>query len=293
MRPSRLFLVGLTSALMFFTVERSFGVLIESDNPVALLESHVVATESQLSDYEAIQVCYGGGSPSSRRAAFMVFLEAAIAAESMRRHGGAVPNAIDLANEEKRIDNETRSPEILACIKDHFGRSDERYRNVFVRLRLTESRFRVFLINSERVQERPRRQIQETISLIHRGIAFETATREKGLSYSSATCSAADSFSVGAAYKAECARANSAGLAAGQLKTDPIESDSDIELLRLLKAEGGSWSFECATVRKVTAAEWFSSLKKMRLFIRDAELRRWIESLRNNPRLAAVILVDK
>lgn len=288
---TRLFLMGLSSAVVLATAGRTFGAVIERDRPVALLEGRVVATENQLSDYEAVQVCYGNESPSSRQAAFMVFLEAAIAAESMRRHGGAVPSEIDLIKEEKRIDCETRNPEILACIKKHFGRSGKRYRDVFVWLRLTESRFRSFLINSERVQRRPRRQLQEMIGLIRRGIVFDAAAREKGLSYSSATYSVVDSSSGGVAYEAEYVRANLAGLAAGQLKFDPIESDSDIELLRLLKVEGVKWSFERASVRKVTAVEWFQSLKKMRLSINDGELRRWIETLHGNPRLAAVLLV--
>jgi len=93
----------------------------------------------------------------------------------------------------------------------------------------------------------------------------------------------------------------------GELRKEPIETDYDFRLVRLLQrddvrgpystrtsseaireaGEGRRWRFESVTAAKVSQEDFFKSAPKMRLEVSDEELRAWLKSIHGNPRLAA------
>lgn len=304
----------MTGAPCFFAV-LALSVLAAAAEPVSALPSHgdaivallsgrPVITEADLLDYQATQACYGEGALTSRKAAFMRLLEASIAGEAMRAGGGPTPDEAVLKEESDRIDKETRAPEIVACIKKHYGDDARRYRKIFVRLAWIASRFRVFSAYDPGVQERARRQYRLAAERVHAGTSMDVAARELGLAYSSATYSLESSSQATQTVPAELARygmpvrpheaqfiqEHLAGLTIGQLNGEPIETDYDLQLVRLLGRDGVRSTFESISVRKGSAASWLGSLPKMSLSIKDEPLQLWVEGLQGNPSLAAVTI---
>lgn len=272
---------------------------------VASLDGRTVVTEPDLADYQATQGCYGEGALTSRKAAFMRLLEAAVAADAMREHGGPVAAPEDVEKEAARIDRETRAPEILACIKAHFGAERSRYLRVFVAPKLVESWLRVFLMRDKGVQAAARGKIDAAVKAARKGTALETAARELGVAYSSAAYSL-EASTAAPAQPAELARygflpppaqadfirEHLLKLATGQLAAEPIEGDYDLRLVRLLSTDGTRWTFETLSARKAGQEEWFKSIRKRILVVRDEELKAWLAGIKGNPRLFAVTLMD-
>ena len=248
----------------------------------ARLDGQPALTEGDISDWQAAQACYGAGALTSRRAALMRLVEAAVAEKAMARAGKAFSEA-GLSAEAERIDRETQAPAILACIKKTL-QPRERYLRVFVRPTLVESRLRSFLIADPGVQAGPRERSEKVLARVRKGAGMGAAARGAGFAYSSATYSLAGS----SPFEEDFIRRFLQGLKPGELRQEPIESDYDFRLVRLLGSESGRWTFESASVPKVSQEQWFQSAPKMRLEIADKEMRAWMKGIKGNPRLAAV-----
>jgi len=255
---------------------------LEPPAVAARLDGRAAVSEGDLSDWQAAQACYGEGTLTSRRAALMRLVEAAIAGKAMLLAGRAGISDSDLSAEAERIDRETRAPAILACIEKAL-KPRERYLRVFVRPALVESRLRAFLIRDPGVQAGPRGRIEKALLRVRKGVMMENAAKEAGLVYSSSTYSLAP----GSPFEEDFIRRFLQGLKPGELREEPIETDYDFRLVRLLGSKAGRWRFESVSASKVSQEEWFKSLPKMKLEIMDEELRAWIKSIKGNPRLAA------
>lgn len=258
---------------------------------VALLDGKVIVTEADLAGWSAAQGCYGEGALTSRRAAFMRLTEAALADSAMRKFGGPDIADADVAKDAERIDKETQAPDILACIK---GALKDDYRRVFVRPSYTESRLRLYLMRDAKVQAGERRKVLDAVSRAGGKEGLEAAAKSLGLHYSSATFSLTPSTSgyrpdlPPAEYQADFIKKNLEPLRVGAFSPEPIETDYTFQAVRLLKHEEKGWLFETAVARKLGQEEWFKSLPKFKLEIRDADLRDWVKSIKGNPRLSAV-----
>lgn len=250
---------------------------------LVLLDGRPVISEKDVSDYRAAQSCYGEGAISSRKAAFMRLLEGAIAEEAMRAHGGPALTEGDLQREADRIDRETRAPRVIACVKQRYAAPRD-YLRGYVRLAWVESRLRTFLAYDPKVQARPHLKVRRAFDHVLRGASFAASAGELGLAYSSATYSPSD--------QPEFIRDHLARLPVDLVKAEPIETDYDLRLLRVLSKEGSRWTFESVSARKEGQADWFQTLPKMKLSIADEPLRRWIGEFKGNPRLAAVSLSE-
>lgn len=265
---------------------------------VAVLDGRAIVSEADIRDYQALQACYGEEALPSRRAALMRLVEAAIAESAMRDHDGPRITDKDVEADALRIDRETRAPEILACIKKHFGGDKRRYERVFVRPALVEARFRHFVPNDPGIQAGARRRIGLAAERGGKGEGLEALARQFGLAYSSATYALAASSAAAVppeaarggpppAYQTEFISRHLQGLKPGQLR-GPEETDHDFRLVRLIRAVGPRWTFESVSAPKTTQEDWLRSLPRMKLTISDEELRLWVRGIRGNPRLAAV-----
>lgn len=271
------------------------------DKVVAVLDGKTVTTEAELAAWRAAQSCYGPDAIASRKAGFMRLLEAAIAEQALRTQGGPAPAPGDLENEAERIDRETRAPEILGCIKRAFGAGRKQYLTIFVRPVLIETRLREFLPKDRKVQAGPHKAVAQALAAMAKGESFETAAKAAGMDVSTWTYSLtapataqiepAPGAMPWSPYEANFIQEHLRPLAPLGTKKEPIESDYDIRLVKLLEAEGGRYTFASASARKATQEDWFKSLPKMKLRIQDAELKSWVQSIKGNPRLSAVSLV--
>lgn len=258
---------------------------------VVLLDGKPIVSEADLADWSGAQGCYGEGALTSRRAAFMRLTEAALAEAAMRAHGGPDITEADVAKDAERIDKETQAPDILACIK---AALKDDYRRLFVRPSYAESRLRLYLMRDAKVQEgRKKRVLEAARKAAGRG-GLEAAAAELGLHYSSSTFSESPSSGAyrpdlpPAEYQKDFIEKNLKPLKVGAFSPEPIETDYTFQTVRLLRHDEKGWLFETAVARKLGQEEWFKSLKRFTLDIRDADLRGWVLSIKGNPRLSAV-----
>jgi hypothetical protein len=258
---------------------------------LARLDGAAAVLESEVSGFQAAQACYGEGAATSRKAAFMRLLEAAIADKAMRDSGAAALGEADFKAEAERIDKETRAPDILACIKDALG---DRYVRVFVRPTLIESRLRILLMKDAKIQAGPRAKAEGAIARIKKGSSMEGAAKEFGLEYSSMTYTeqAPEGGMVRgrmpwSPFEKDFIEKNLKDLKPGELKGEAIESDFDFRLVRLLSTDAKGWRFETAFARKLSQEDWLKSRPRMKLEISDEALRSWINGINGNPRLVA------
>ncbi|TPW20817.1 MAG: hypothetical protein FD126_1305 [Elusimicrobia bacterium] len=258
---------------------------------VVLLDGKPIISEADLADWSGAQGCYGEGALTSRRAAFMRLTEAALADAAMRSYGGPDITDADVAKDADRIDKETQAPDILACIKSSLG---PEYRRVFVRPSYTESRLRLFLMKDAKVQAGERKKVTDAAAQAKGKGGLEAAAKALGLHYSSATFSLTPSTSgfrpdlPPAEYQAEFIKKNLEPLQAGAFSPEPIETDYTFQTVRLLRHDEKGWLFETAVARKLGQEEWFKSLPRFKLEIRDSDLHDWVLSIKGNPRLSAV-----
>ena len=258
---------------------------------VVLLDGKPIISEADLAGWGGAQGCYGEGALTSRRAAFMRLTEAALADAAMRAYGGPDITDGDVAKDAERIDKETQAPDILACIKASLK---DDYRRVFVRPSYTESRLRLYLMRDAKVQAGERKKLLEAVEKAKGKGGLEAAAKALGLHYSSSTFSLTPSTSgyrpdlPPTEYQAEFIKKNLEPLKVGAFSPEPIETDYTFQVVRLLKHDEKGWLFETAVARKLGQEEWFKSLPKFKLEIRDADLRDWVKSIKGNPRLSAV-----
>lgn len=269
---------------------------------VALLAGRPVIMERDIVDYQASQGCYDGGI-TSRQYAFMRLLEAAIAEHSMKAGKKPVITEEGLEAEAARIDRETRAPEVIACIKKYFESAPQRYKLVYVRPVLVESKLREFLGSAGIVQAKPKRLAEQAFVRAKKGESLEALGREPGLAYSSATYSLEVSTQMPAMpgelmrygissgpFEQDFIRKHLLDLKPGELKGGPVETDSDFRLLRLLSTDGTRYKFEWTFARKHSQEDWFGSLPKADLAVKDADLYSWLSKISGNPRLSSVKL---
>jgi|GEM_PF-1447485 len=264
----------------------------------AFLAGEAVVSEDDISGWQAAQACYGEGAITSRRAAFMRLLEAAIAEKALKSAGALKDAAGEARAEAARIDRETRAPGILECVKRVLGPGDARYLRVFVRPALIESRTRFFLRQTPQLQAGPRKRAGECLAGIAKGEQMRDAAARLGLLYSTAAYSAESSTAARGSsdrfmtrpLDGEMFEKELKGLEPGELKTEMIETENAFSVARRLPDDGGARVFELATMRKTGQREWFASMRKMKLEVADERLRLWLKSIKGNPRLAAVEL---
>lgn len=258
---------------------------------VARIDGEVYLTEADLAGWGGAQGCYGEGALTSRKAAFMRLTEATLAERAMRGNGGPDITDADVAKDAERIDKETQAPDILACIK---ATLKDDYRRLFVRPAFTESRLRLYLMRDAKVQEGQKKKVLEAVKKAGGKGGLEAAAKELGLHYSSSTFSETPSTAAyrpdlpPAEYQKDFIEKNLKPLKPGAFSPEPIETDYTFQIVRLLKRDEKGWLFETAVARKLGQEEWFKSLKRFKLDIRDADLRSWVLSIKGNPRLSAV-----
>jgi hypothetical protein len=156
-------------------------------------------------------------------------------------------------------------------------------------------------MDNREVQAGPLGKIKKARELLAGGKSFESVARETGLVYSSPTYSVSESSSAerlepagpGARWspwEAEFIEKYLKGLKPGEKREEPVETDYNISLVRLLREAGEKWTFESLLAPKTAQEGWLKSIKKMELEIQDPELEIWIKSIKGNSRLLAVEL---
>ena len=195
--------------------------------------------------------------------------------------------------EARRIDANTKAPEILKKIKDVYGSDRSGYLNTFVRVVYAE-RFlynQVFL-KDPAVHSAQRKKAEEFLAAARKDpAAFGTIAKELGLAPVTLTLSrekgirredAAErgtpggSPDAGAVEVEQAARTISvlSGLKSGEVAPVVLEWPEDYLVIRLLRREGAASRIASVTVPKRTFDDWFwESASKIPVRIEDKDLR--------------------
>jgi len=279
---------------------------------VAKIGEKGVITELDLADFSAAESCYGSDAINSRKAGFMRMLEASVGEEILGRNAGAGITSADYEAEIARVDRETRAPEILDCIKKHFGFDKEsgkfsvaegrdRYKKVFLRKYLAQNRLFRFIHYDPKVQAEAYRIKGAVLEQTSGGTSFAALAGKYGLVYSTHQYTVEErktdmvndsSQSFAAApeggipwspFEKQFIEEHLAGLKPGGMQKAPIESDDDFQFVRLLSVTDGKYDFESLRIKKKD--DYFQTSTKLRCAIYDAELNKWILGISGNPML--------
>lgn len=274
-------------------------------------------TERDLADFTASESCYGPDALNSRKAGFIRMLEAGIWEEILR---GEAKNAIspaDYAAEIERIDRETQAPEILMCVKKHFGfdqgtgkfgdaEGGDGYKRVFIRKYIAQKRGFNFIHYDAKVQKEAYRLrdlvIREAGAAPSAGAPaedlFPALAGKYGLVYSTHVYAlegkddAAALIGAGTAaspppvipwspFEKRFIEEHLAALKPGEMKKEPVESAYDIQFVRLLGAAAGKYYFQSLRIKKKD--DYFPTSPKLRCGIKDGDLKKWILGISGNP----------
>ncbi|MBI4425749.1 MAG: hypothetical protein HY554_18610 [Elusimicrobia bacterium] len=271
---------------------------------VASIGERGTITERDLADFSAAEGCYGPDALNSRRAGFMRMLETSVMEEVLLAEAGVRLGEHDYAREAERIDRETQAPDILRCIKAHFSfdpaagfRSKEgaaRYRRVFLRKVLAQTRFQRFVHYDVRVQTEAYRARDRILEGTKQGEGWPALAAKLKVGYSTSTYALEEPKASTAAppsrpwspWEAQFIETYLKPLAPGQAKADPIESEENLAFVRLLSVDGSAYRFEMLSVRKKGFRDYLGSLKKLPVRVDDAELRDWVRGIAGNHILA-------
>jgi len=280
---------------MLFTVTPRSAAA--QSNVTAELNGKAIVTEDDLVKWQGHQPCYGADVTSSRKAAFMRLFEARLAEYAMAIGSGPVINDAALKKEADRIDSETQAPEALDCIKKALPGVS--YLGIFVRPVLAESMFRTYLMTNRKVQDGPLAKIKKARELLAAKESFASAGAKTGLVYSSRTYTVEDPAGPNAPpsmnpadrwapWQADFIEKNLKSLKPGEICKEPIETDYNFEMVKLIKGDGKKYFFESLLVNKTSQEDLLKNIKKGKLKVNDAEIKAWLLGIKGNPRLSAV-----
>lgn len=241
--------------------------------------------EPDIADWQAAQACYGPGALTSRRAGFMRLLEAAILEEILSRQAARPITRADYDKESARIDAETRAPDILACVKKHFGGGGPRYERIFVRPILAQRFIREYVKGSPAVQAAAFALRDGALADIAKNKAFKEIGAARGLAWSTAAYASEEGASA-APFEAAFIDGHLKFLKPGEVAPAPIEDETAIKFVRLMKIEGKKYYFETLAVAKLTTEDYLKSVKKLPVRINDRELLDWVAGIKGNPLIA-------
>lgn len=262
--------------------------------PVASVGGGEVS-EADVADWQAAQGCYGEDAITSRKAGFMRMFEATILDEILVHQASRPVTAAEYASEVARIDRETRAPDILACIKKHFGGATPRYERVFVRPILTQRYLRDYVKTSPAVQARAYALRDRVLKDIAKKKSFRDIGKEPGVAYSTSAYAVEEDTSAPQAlepwkrwspFEAAFINEHLKDLKPGEAKAQPIEDEAQLKFVRLIKIEGKKYYFETLVVQKLTTEDYLKTVKKLPTVINDRELRDWVAPIKGNPLIA-------
>jgi hypothetical protein len=257
--------------------------------------------EQDILDWQAAQGCYGPEAITSRKAGFMRLFEAAILNEVLNLAARPITPE-EYSKEAARIDAETRAPEILACIKKHFGDDTYRYGRVFVRPILAQRFIREFVKSDPGVQARAYSLRGKISAEAAKGTRFGDIASSAGVKYSTAVYSLeADTAAAAAAepwnrwspFEAAFIEEHLKDLRPGSAKPQPIEDELNIKFVKLIGVTGKKYYFESLTIPKISTEEYLKDIPKILCRIFDKELRDWAAPIKGNPILAPAEIVSE
>lgn len=279
-------LFAVWGSFIFFTPVYAAG-------PVASVGAGEVS-EADIADWQAAQSCYGEDAITSRKAGFMRMFEAAVLEELLSGVKRPIARA-DYDKEVARIDAETRAPDILACIKKHFGGATPRYERVFVRPILAQRFIREYVKADPAVQARAYALRDAVLKGIAKKKPFKEIGAAPGVEYSTQAYSVEEDTAAAQApepwkrwspFEAAFINEHLKGLKPGEAAAAPIEDESQLKFVRLNRVEGKKYYFETLTVRKLTTEDYLRSVKKLPTVITDRELHDWVAPIKGNPLIA-------
>lgn len=254
-----------------------------------------IVSETDITDWQAAQGCYGEDAITSRKAGFMRMYEASILEEVLNNTAKRPVKTEEYDAEVARIDRETRAPDILACIKKYFGGDGPRYRRVFIRPILVQRDIRGFVRTDPAVQEKAYALRDGILADTAKKKTFKAIGVARGVAYSTYTYAVEEDTAAPAAlepwrrwspFEAAFINEHLKDLRPGQVKAAPIEDDAGLKFVRLISVTGKKYYFETLSLPKLTTEEYLRLIPKLPARINDRELHDWAAPIKGNPLLA-------
>ncbi|MDD5656944.1 MAG: STT3 domain-containing protein [Elusimicrobia bacterium] len=278
-----------------------------SSGRVAAIGEKNAVTEQDLVDFTNTENCYGPDALSSRKAGFMRMLENSVMDEVLRREANISISEEDYAKELKRVDEGTRAPDILACIKKYFGWNPgsgwtdvsgrKRYERIFLRKNIVPGPFHKFVSFDRRVQGEAYGKRDAILERARRGEAFARLAEAYSVEYATRTYTMTDPKGQSqepmggpmrwSPFEAQFIEEHLKALKSGQMKAEPIDA-GDIMFVKLVSVEANEkYYFETIRIPKKSIPEYLRGITKLNCRINDPQLLEWVRGINGNPMLGA------
>jgi hypothetical protein len=229
-----------------------------------------------------------GNKTVDRETALVSLVHDALESEVAAAHDTG-PTKEEIAAFRKYVDENSRSPELLAKVKKVFGEDGESYERLYLAPRIVNRKLHYFYSRDPFIHKVERAQIEKAYGLAASGKALKDVAAQLGLEYRNLSPKGEEKQDVPSALArhitAEEWKSNDPlvpiveKLANGQLYDNIIEDDLGYQVFRLLEKGKETYSAEAVVVRKRPFDEWFrAEAAKVKIAITDAAMRKKVRS---------------
>jgi hypothetical protein len=229
--------------------------------PVAAVGASSI-NRQQLRHRIAIEKAYGG--ELTPEAALVSLINDALEHE-ISRGLELLPDSLELLQFSHRADQTSKAPQILAAVKNIFGRDSSEYRWLYLSPRLVNMKLHQYFIRDTILHATARHSIEQAYSLAAQGISFSDAAERMRIRY--LVDSVRDRRASLPPELAQYAGNDSSvrdpyvqlvsGMKPGQLFNTIIETDGDYRVLRLMNRDDSVQVVELIAAGKGDFDEWF------------------------------------
>jgi hypothetical protein len=244
-----------------------------------------------------------GNKTADRGTALASLINDSLESEVAAVHG-AGPTNEEIATFRKYVDENSRSPELLAKVKKVFGKDGRAYERLYLAPRIANRKLHYFYSRDPLIHQAERAKIEKAYGMAASGRALKDVAAELGLEYRDLSPKGEDKQDVPPAF----ARHFTAEewkpddpllpivekLTNGQLYNNIIEDDLGYQVFRLLEKgkEKGRYSAEAVFAGKRPFDEWFrEEAAKVKIAITDAAMKKKVRSA--NPELWWIKRIDR
>lgn len=263
-------------------------------------------TKQDLDDWQAAHGCYPEPL-NARHVAWIRLIENGVTEEILKKYSSYQNLSMEaLAAEEKRIDESTRAPDILDCIKKQFGSRRSSYWKVYIAPILTPQASGKFWLNDPIVQgktfalrDRVQNMIKTTPDLKKISQLLSVDTSTAAFTYEQKTlhlnepkkkknASPVPMPGDWSPFHTDFINKNLKDLKPGEVKKETEDDPSGFLFYRLIKVKKDAYTYESLNILR-SDAEFRKTVKiPVRLIEIEPEHKSWLMGVKN----ATLLLVD-
>lgn len=256
-----LFLIATIASLFCCT-----GTPHHSRQGLARVDS-ILITNRDLDLCMSVEKAYGNDH-ITREAALVALVNSTLALEVAKRVDMA-PTQEDINALSRHADEHSKAPEILARVKEVFGKDRGAYERLYLAPKVVNHKLHSYHSRNLEIHAAQAALIEQAYRMVLGGRPFKETAHDLGLQYRNTTYgdegddkgelppALQQYFPEGGAHKNDPLMVILETLSEGEIYKNIIEHDRAFQVLRLLEKQGSHYRIESITIAKRPFQEWF------------------------------------